>query len=260
MSATDRRRVRALCRAVIAVLLCAVTYFFAVLTTTGQWIDSSVLEAAHLNYEPGLPLSVISPLFIAITLGVIALLGAIRWGVGRGLLIILASGAALVLSQVLKFNVLERPSLIDIAENTFPSGHITAFAVICLALICAAPPTLRGIMSVIAVAVMCGAVTQILLAGWHRPSDVVGAIFLAAATYAAGFIIFPVTNRVYAPGAKIVSFVIFAFAGITVFIAAVLCAIAYLQRDNAVALVSACLFCCAVGMFACRSMLKLLSK
>lgn len=180
----------------MALILGSLAYVLGVLSHPGQHAEAAALEATTINYNPGFPLSIVSPMFILFALGSISVLAIIRWGITRAVVILGASGLAIGASQVLKQKVLERPDLWEIgASNTFPSGHATVFAVLCLALIVVVPASLRAFAAVFGACVLSFTAAQILLAGWHRPSDVFGAIMLALACYAAFLWLFPPKNN-----------------------------------------------------------------
>lgn len=104
------------------------------------------------------------------------------------------AGAAVVgtvlCAEVLKL-VLTRPSWLDDAGNSLPSGHVAAAAGLAAGALLAVPAALRplvGTAGAIAVAAT-GLATMAL--GWHRPSDVVASVLLAAATTATAYAAVP---------------------------------------------------------------------
>jgi membrane-associated phospholipid phosphatase len=97
-----------------------------------------------------------------------------------------AAGVAVVVTDVLKVHVLTQPNLIGMGSiNTFPSGH-TASAVACaMALVLVSPPRFRGAAAVVAGGYGWVTAAQVQTAGWHKPSDAIGAAFLALAAVTA---------------------------------------------------------------------------
>lgn len=195
-------RVRALWTTVIALIVGTTAYVLAVLNETGQRLEASVLSAASFDYTPAGPLMLVSNTSVIIALIVAVILALIRWGMGRAVVVFVAPALALLLSQVLKLAVLERPPLWEVdAVNTFPSGHVTVYAVLIGALIWAVPPSFRGFMSVFGTALLGLVTLQILAYGWHRPSDVVGAIALTLASF--GLVAWVAPLREKSIGAKV---------------------------------------------------------
>src|SRR5690606_23829639 len=68
--------------------------------------------------------------------------------------------------------------LVSIGDNTFPSGHMTTFAAVTFAMLLVVPARIRTGVAIIGVTVLSLAGTLLLRLGWHRPSDVFGAILL----------------------------------------------------------------------------------
>ena len=189
-------RVRALWTTLIALGIGTASYVLAVLNETGQRLEASALSAARFTYTPDGPLMLVSNTSVIVALIVIFVLALIRWGLARAVRVFLAPALALLLSQILKLAVLERPPLWEVdAVNTFPSGHATVYAVLIGALIWALPPSFRGFMSVFGTALLGFVTVQILYYGWHRPSDVIGALALSLASFGLIAWIAPLTEK-----------------------------------------------------------------
>jgi membrane-associated phospholipid phosphatase len=166
--------------AVSLALLIGLTWT-ALRTTTGQWVDESLM----VTIEGASP-SVMRVLgYVSMGSAALALAGCITVALlHRGFAIataasLLVVGASLS-AQVIKA-VLERPDVgIDtLLHNSLPSGHTTVVAAIGLAALLASPGGLRGpLASLVAGATTLTGVSTIL-AGWHRPADVVTAVFVA---------------------------------------------------------------------------------
>jgi len=90
---------------------------------------------------------------------------------------------SLVAAEVLKRIVLERPNLVtapgDLTHNSFPSGHTTIAVSLMLALIIVVPYGLRPWAALLAAAWGVAISGYTVTAGWHRPSDTIGAALLA---------------------------------------------------------------------------------
>ena len=92
-------------------------------------------------------------------------------------------------TQLLKGTLLDRPDLLlrsgGATVPSFPSGHATVAMSLALCFMLVVPARLRTIVGCggVAYAVLVGAAT--LTAGWHRPSDVIGAYLIATIWVAA---------------------------------------------------------------------------
>lgn len=182
----SRTRPRHALAAVLAMVLGAVavagSYVLGVLDPRGRAVDEAVLRAAvglGLRREA---LDVLDLVAIpSVALAVLALAGlAVARGrgdraLGVGALVLGAQGV----TQVLKA-VLVRPDSAD--ANSLPSGHVTLVASLGVALVLVAPRLLRPLAVLAALAVTGIAGLATMLAGWHRPSDIVAALGVVAAT------------------------------------------------------------------------------
>jgi hypothetical protein len=87
-----------------------------------------------------------------------------------------------VVTQVLKHGLYRPDFGVDpervTAGNSFPSGHATVAMSVVLALVLVVPARLRGVAAVLGAlyATVAGLATMSL--GWHRPSDVAGAVLI----------------------------------------------------------------------------------
>ena len=91
-----------------------------------------------------------------------------------------------VTTQLLKEVVLERSALDVIAPNSLPSGHTTVVASAVGALLLVAPRALR--LPVVVPGAFAVTVTgaSTVVAGWHRPADIVAALAVCLAWTAVG--------------------------------------------------------------------------
>jgi membrane-associated phospholipid phosphatase len=160
-------------------------YLFFVRTGVGQRLDA----AAEAPLRPPLveAESLLRGLDVSALVAVLAAIGVLAFWRGRADLATVVVAVVLgsnVTTQVLKHTVFERPHLISEAyrlPNSFPSGHVTAAASIAIAAVLVMSRRLRP-----AVALAGSATTMIVglatvAAGWHRPSDVMGAWFVVGA-------------------------------------------------------------------------------
>lgn len=166
-------------------------YVFGVLSSAGQRAEDNVLSASQFTTDPPAPLGLVSPMTIVIALIALGLVALWVHGIIRTLIVVLVPGLAIVASQLLKSDVLWRPDLLSIAENSFPSGHMTVFTVVVAAAVYAVPRQIRALTAA-GGAVLLGIVAwQLLAYGWHRPSDVLGALALGVASFAAVTLLTP---------------------------------------------------------------------
>jgi membrane-associated phospholipid phosphatase len=186
---------RLLAAAVLMTALAACVYLVFVRTSLGQRFDDAAFVGSQLGHASARTadasqLQRISADSFAVVLVGIALLGVIRRRPRLGIAAAVAAGIAVVGTDVLKNHLLGRPDLHNgvLVANTFPSGH-TATAIACaLALVMVTPPRWRGLAAVVAGSYAWITAAQVQTAGWHRPSDAIGAAllgFAAVATVAA---------------------------------------------------------------------------
>ncbi|MFF8606874.1 phosphatase PAP2 family protein [Streptomyces sp. NPDC015346] len=188
-SARIRKRMRGACLA--SVLLLAIVYAGLVLTATGQRWENAVLAgrladetlaAAHAANRTLQHITLSSLAAALLTLTVIGLLRR------RFLLTLAALGTvtvSLCLAELLKRHLLARPDLADapphLTPNSFPSGHTTIAMSVMFGLVLVVPYRRRGLAVGLCAlwATAVGAYT--VAAGWHRPSDAIGADLLVLA-------------------------------------------------------------------------------
>lgn len=181
------RPVLALLAALLSAAAVAALAHFSVSTASGQRFDQLVLSGARADGGPisqwsvGALASVQMPV-IAGVLALAALLTLIRRRAGFLVpLSVLVIGANLT-TQALKLAV-ARDALgpgIEITPNSFPSGHTTLAATAAAAVLLASGP-LRPLIAILATVWCTGTGIGTVVAGWHRPSDVVGGILVVAA-------------------------------------------------------------------------------
>ncbi|MGH3386948.1 MAG: phosphatase PAP2 family protein [Nocardioidaceae bacterium] len=189
-----RRGVRAAAAAAVAlaaVLGVVVVMYVALETARGQDLDDRAMRVFSENGNP----SAARPLMdllgqattgsAALALVVFMALALLRRGFALAAAAgVLVAGANLT-TQLLKNDLLTRPDLGHGTLNSLPSGHTTLAFSLVLAAILAAPSVLRLAATLVGamVGTLTGAAT--VVAGWHRPSDVVVAILVTVAWGAA---------------------------------------------------------------------------
>jgi hypothetical protein len=232
--------------ALVCAALCAVVYLAMVRTAAGQRFDHDALEGRtdrpRVQEATGDLLQTVSIASIVIIGGACAVVALVRRNplVALGVVVVIAG--ANVSTQILK-DALPRPDLVAdeaLPNNSYPSGHTTVAVSLAVAAVLVAPAFTRGLVALAgtAYAALVGAGT--VTAGWHNPSDPVGAYLVAGAwgAAAAATILFvrgqARARRRRLDDAPIVG-PVFAFAGIgllgVTFLAIVVTAIA-LQRGR----------------------------
>jgi hypothetical protein len=115
-----------------------------------------------------------------VVLALVAAQALLRRRVALAVVAVVVVLGAVTLTEVLKHVLLVRPELVasSIDRNSFPSGHTTTAFAVGIAATLAAPPRWRR--AIAAGALLYGTAIGIatIAAGWHRPSDVAGAMLV----------------------------------------------------------------------------------
>ena len=168
-----------------------VVYVVFVRTHAGQRIDEAALHgrlaSERADDAASQLLTTIGIGSLALVLVVLAGQALLRRRAALAVVAVVVVVGALTLTEVLKHLVLVRPELVPtpIDHNSFPSGHTTTAFAVGIAATLAAPPRWRR--AVAAGALLYGAAIGIatIAAGWHRPSDVAGAMLVVTGWAAA---------------------------------------------------------------------------
>jgi len=171
-----------------AALAVLAVYLLVVTTSWGQRLDEYAFMGRDVisdlrALQAGRFLRVISGGSLVLATILVAAVAFLR---GRPRLALIAAASillALLCTELLKHVLLERPELIRtrIGDNSYPSGHTTIGMAVGIAAMVVVPARLR-----IATAVGAGAIgaafgVAVVAAGWHRPSDAVGAYLVCLA-------------------------------------------------------------------------------
>jgi membrane-associated phospholipid phosphatase len=174
--------------AAVATTLLAIVYLSFVRTVTGQrWentvlagrLDDETLAAAHRANDL---LDHITLMSLGVAVAVVALIGVGRREYALTAVAVGTISGSLALAELLKRYFLRRPNLVGapspLIHNSFPSGHTTIAMGVLFGLLLVVPHRLRGITAGLCSlwASFVGAYT--VAAGWHRPSDTIGADLL----------------------------------------------------------------------------------
>ena len=162
-------------------------------TGAGQRLDERAMRAVVAGRDTELTvLSLLGRVSIGAVLAVsivCVVLAIMRGRVRLAVAALLVIAGANVTTQLLKEVLLERSALDVIAPNSLPSGHTTVVASAVAALLLAAPWALRlpVVVAGTFAVVVTGAST--VVAGWHRPADVIAALAVCLAWAAAGSVL-----------------------------------------------------------------------
>jgi membrane-associated phospholipid phosphatase len=176
-----RREDRLLLLGIVCVVAFALLYVLAVRTGWGQTIDNAALSGrttrgSVLRATDRL-LNTISIASIVVIGGTIVVIAIVRRRPHLALTTAVMVGGANVTTQLLKHSILTRPVLTtsDPFGASFPSGHTTVAFSLVVALVLVVPARTRASTAVAAFGYSALVGMGVVTAGWHRPSDVIGA-------------------------------------------------------------------------------------
>ncbi|GAA1483643.1 phosphatase PAP2 family protein [Brachybacterium fresconis] len=185
--ATARPLLSLLAAAACAVLLMLLART-AVGMASGQRLDQLILSGAQ-DYEGTLAqyaATAVGTVSFPVMAGLLAA-AVVLVLLRRRLALLLPLGLLVVganlTTQILKHLVVSREALgpgIDITPNSFPSGHTTLAAAATIAVVLASGRG-RVVLAPLGAVWTAAAGIGTLVLGWHRPSDVIGAIVIVAA-------------------------------------------------------------------------------
>jgi PAP2 superfamily len=189
MSSSRKLTVRQLLggAAVLGALLAA-GYCVLVRTRLGHSVDNYAF-ASRLSLAPDYArfytgvLEVVSKKGLVLAAGVLLTIAAVRRCLLVGVITVSAAATAIAGAEVLKAALPWRalaPSDAWISRgllvNSYPSGHTTVATSLVLALLLVSSARVRPLLIVGGGLVCAAFATGVLAAGWHRPSDALGAI------------------------------------------------------------------------------------
>ena len=156
------------------------TYLLFVRTRDGQRVDQAALARVNGGDGPSEQIAtVLSDLTIGVALAVLlgcVVVALVQRRVGDAVAAAVLVAGANVTTQLAKNELLERPSLGFGPTNTLPSGHTTLACSLLLAVLIVAPRISRGSVVLLASGATCAVGLGTVIAGWHRPSDVLAAL------------------------------------------------------------------------------------
>lgn len=172
---------------------------FFVHTEHGQLLDTIALEGNRIGRDRvdgpmTTVLNATSVLSVAIATGVAAFIALVRRRIALAFLAIVLIVGSNVTTQALKYGLYRPDFGVDVerasAGNSFPSGHATIATAIAVAFLLVLPSRARGIGALVGAVYAAFVGVATLSAGWHRPSDAVGAVLIVGAwTAAAGLVL-----------------------------------------------------------------------
>lgn len=163
-------------------------------TSTGQWIDETALSEVsnQLTQYSSSSSGFLDdlPAIAAVFAGIGILIALFRRRFAPALVGLVVALGANLSAQLLK-SVLDKPDLgiQDAALNSLPSGHTTFAAAAGAALFLAAPKRWRPVLSLVMMVFGLAAGIATVINAWHRPADVVAALFLVAAWTVLGMLV-----------------------------------------------------------------------
>lgn len=185
--------------AATGVLGVAATSYVALRTSLGPSLDARLLDAvsstmlAHSQLHSDLRGSTHwSILALALACALLALVRRPRLSLWLGAVIVIAG--ANVTAQVLQHDVFTR-SEVSPGMNGLPSQHMTVALSLAFAAVIVAPSAWRSIsaIGVSAAATLVG--VALVLGRWHRPSDVIAAVFVCMVWGAVGLLVAGLVRR-----------------------------------------------------------------
>ena len=190
MSDPSRLPRQLLMLAFVAVLAAMVVYFIAVGTRWGQSLDErallgrDVISELRTDQADGF-LRIVSVGTLTLATLLVAGVAFLRGRPRRALIAAASIGLAVACTEVLKLVVLERPELVPTSvndgENSYPSGHTTVGMAVCIAAMLVVPARLRIASALASGGIGAAFGIAVVAAGWHRPSDAVGAYLVCLA-------------------------------------------------------------------------------
>ncbi|WP_370948881.1 phosphatase PAP2 family protein [Amycolatopsis sp. cg5] len=163
-------------------------YLLFVHTTGGQQVENGAVRNAQLGQSTSDWSQPLREVDMIVLLGAasvsIVLISLVRRRFSLGVAGLVALAGPVIVSQILKLYVLERPRLGErglASHNSFPSGHVTAAMAIVVALAIVLPRRFRSFVLLAGGAGVAWVSSATISLGWHRFSDTIGASLLVAA-------------------------------------------------------------------------------
>ena len=183
MRSRARRDTSSATRAIAIALASALSLFAIydvfVRTREGQRLDQTALDhvdssTAGVRVADLLQYLTVGGLATVLVGCVVVALVRRRWALAAGAVVLV--GGAIATTEVIKHQVLSRPDFGYGVSNSLPSGHTTVVASLALAALLVVPARGRWLVGLAAAVGIATTGVGTVVAGWHRPSDVVAAL------------------------------------------------------------------------------------
>lgn len=125
-------------------------------------------------------LGTVSVVSIGVVVAGLVVVALLRRRVSAAVAAVVLVGGANLLTQLLKA-VTERPDFGYLVVPSFPSGHATVVTSLVMAALLVTPQAVRATVSLLGTAAVTVTGGATLVASWHRPSDVLGAVLVCLA-------------------------------------------------------------------------------
>ncbi len=179
---------RLLLGALVCIVLLLIGYLVFVNTSMGHQLDDAAffgrnaLKRRMINLDSNI-LDLVSKAGLLLAGAILIIIAAVRRCLFVGVIALLGFGCAVVGAEVLKRSLPWRlmvpdDALIDqdLQAGSYPSGHATIGTSFALSLILVSSARWRPWFAVAAACLSSTFATAVLFAGWHRPSDALGAL------------------------------------------------------------------------------------
>lgn len=174
-------------------LVLVVTFVVMVELRVGQRFDFSAFEGRKwtpvvVRHRVALGVRAVTPVVVVGTAVASMAVAYLRRGKVAAVAAAACAPTVLVLSRFLRA-MIDRDDLLHgtwvTTRNTYPSGHVAVLVAVVLVAIAVSPPRWRQSVATAAVVVTTCQILGVAASGWHRPSDLAGALGLAVAVGAA---------------------------------------------------------------------------
>ena len=175
--------------ALLGVSAAAATFVVMVRFQAGQRADFSAFEgrkwtSLELRRFTAVLVRIGTPAVVLVTTAVSAVVAQRRRGAVAAAAVVTGVAAVALLARMLKATLPRDDQLAGTwvaVRNTYPSGHMAALAVVMLIAVAVSPPNRRSLVTALAAGSVSALAVGLAASGWHRPSDLIGALGVAVA-------------------------------------------------------------------------------
>ncbi len=162
-----------------------VVYLVFVRTADGQRVDHAALGRVNAGKETNRQVAgLLNDLTIGVAICVLAgcvVVALVRHQYEFAIAAVVLVGGANLTTQLAKHELLTRPGVGYGASNSLPSGHTTLTVSLLMAVLLVLPALSRGVVVLVGSVAATVVGVGMVVAGWHRPSDVVAALGICLA-------------------------------------------------------------------------------